>query len=913
MAFAGFLFHQYYFAMPNACLTFDAQGYLMVTNGCLQALRPEVGHQVISYIANGFHEGDRIALVQALGPAADLVKSGPIMPIVMGLPLLLLHKQAMSFNWQVVMVTMYGLQAISVGLIWAIARKYWGVAESRVAAVVAMFYPGFVINGGHALSEIPACAAVLLAAWMVIELFANERTDERANARRYHIKAITTGFVLALVTLARPTLLPLPVVLLTGLFCLSKALPSANFAWKSNMVALAAGALLCLAPWCAVKYVLTGHPSITIDRYGAYNFVAGMDTATDGLDIVSTGFVAHPDQFKLGFADVLTRVYRSAAANPLAFADMMIRKPMRLVEGPWNDFSVRSWTFPPAWQTWWHRILFLMALLGVINMSVRALKSRSFLKAAPTTVLGVIVGFHFISCLFIAMHRYMYTALPAVIILAAVETVALYRELDRAQLFALALATAAFPAVCSLVDLFSSDQTPLLPWTAAQLGIELTSILVAAAVAVVALFWCLTAFALTGRARTAGLRPPLQLTAWVIASIFLMVGCFASTYHSLRTMEYNQVLDARNGSITVNFATPKPLGTERYFILADCHSESVQPRPLRSIAASIDGHSVAGEFAPLFAIDQSQRENLMYARTIAAASGTEVEAIRQWWCLPIQAKELPQSSEMTVTLTNGSAGNSTIYIGADYFSSGTTNHELSITEFSWTKGFMANHPGEMRMDVWGKAGYRPPLQQQIRPRIYLLCVRQEAITDSASVSIERRFPDALISPKLSQQMARYELNDLATLPRQSAIKVTTSGIYRAVGRKSGEASVCMVEHVERDGETGEQLAPLAPSVLKTMRYWQPFKFCDYVPLSNFASARLGSLRSLDVLVFGRPWYEALQYATVRPRSTTEFRDIKTEVESVSLIDLQHQQWRLVRPTPQQGDSREEADKTKCRQ
>jgi hypothetical protein len=909
VAFAGFLFHQQFFGMPNACLTFDGQGFLMVTNSWLQVLRPEMANQLFAYISNGFHEVDRVALVHALGPAFDIVKGGPIMPIVMGLPLLMVHKPAISANWQVLMMTMYLLQATCAGLIWSITRKYWGITEGRAAALVAMLYPGFVINGGRALSEIPACTIVLLAAWAVMDLFAGQ---ERAYARRYRLQATFAGFALALMTLARPTLLPLPLVLLAVLFGLFKVLRSTHIDWKSTIVALAAGALLCLAPWCAVKYVLTGHPSITIDRYGAYNLVAGMDTTTDGLDVVSTGFVAHPEQFKLSFGEVLNRVYRSAAADPFAFADMMVRKPTRLIDGPWNDFSVRSWTFPLSWQTWWHRILLLMALVGFINMMVRSFKSESFLRAAPTAVLGTIIGFHFISCLFITMHRYMYTAMPAVIILAVAETIALYRELDRTHFAALALLTAAFPAACSLVDVLSSDRTPLVPWVATQLGIEWTSILVAAGVSAVAAVWCLVAFAMTSR-----LRRPLQLTSWVVASALLTVGCFASTYRSTRTMEYNYALDARNGSITVHFATPKPTATERYFILSDLHSESVQPRPLRSVSATIDGHPIAGEFTPLFEFDQSQRENFMYERTVAAASGSEVEAIRQWWCQPIESRNLPQSEDMTVTLTSDRANNSPVFVGANYCMPGGKNHELSITEFSWTKGFMANHPGDMRMDVWQKtAGSRPPLpydRQVIQPRIYLLCVQQPVPDHVATASIAKRFSDALISPKLSQQMARYEFNGLEALSGQAAIKVTTSGVYHALDGKVGEASVCMVEHLSREGATAEQLAPLAPSVLKTMPYWQAFQIDDYVPLSQADSATPASLRRIDVLVFGRPWYEALQYATVRPRSTTEFKDIKIEVAPANLVDLQHEQWKLVRPTPQQSENREDRDKTKCRQ
>lgn len=922
--------HLFCLNSPNITLVFDSRGYLAIVESWLRIANPEFICKVGQYVVHGCSPVERAALAHYMGSASEILKSGPLLPIILGIAYAATHTPPDCAHWQVGALAMILIQSLSVSMIWSLARSQWGIAAGRVAAVIALSYSGMVLNAGRLMSEIPAAFAVIFNCFVMVSLCRAECQSKESplTARKQFLNGGLFGFSLVLLMLARSALILLPLVVIPGLVLLARSRKIKLFAEPRFIAGAAVSIGIFLSPWILCEQILTGHPGVLIDRYGAYNLFTGCDVRNDGFDVLPSQCVSHPEQFKASTSDAVKMIIANAAKQPADFVSLMLRKPARLIDSPWNDFQVPCWGMPWILQTWWHQLLILFAAAGFLRSTSAAISARRLEKQIPPVVLTTVIGYHLITCAFITMRRYMVTAMPAVIVLAAVGMVMTYRELPRKRFLLFVSATCALAALLCSVTFFSEAQHQLLPIMASAIGIEPVCLLVTATLAVAIFAW----FRMCVRSVSDVSGGWLRLT-WLGLAAVVAIFCSAATVHDLHSMEYNYALCGAHPTLQVQIPAQNIADADAgCYLLADIHGSGAIPFSPSSLSVYVNGRKANADFQPLLSIDQTQRENMLYERVFAACGGAEPENLRQWWLTEIPSSLVGgrKSGPIKVELSDADR-HQPVFVGADFYSPGRRNHELSIRRFSWSKGFSINPAGEMRMgeiaaddNVIPVATDRNTKGQLLRPRVYLLVVDKDSSTRQSLGSHGPAIvplPDAHIRLAAAQRLVEYRISP-AQLPPFARASALTAGRNAAAGAQTnradgptglapvglrlrisgllrcpsgqGEGSIAIVEQLSSDNGTATELNPFAPTAIKADTGWRHFSFADFIPLNRSTYG----IESLRVILAGHPWFDVLQYSNYRPHAPIDFKDLQLQFEPVQLLDLDSQHWHVIKSLPQ---------------
>jgi hypothetical protein len=699
--------------------------------------------------------------------------------------------------------------------------------------------------------------------------------------------------------LGRPTFLPLPVVLT---FILAVVFTKNRLKLKRPrqlFAASIAGFTLCLTPWIISEWLITGHPSIVTNRYPAYNLFAGCSLDQDGLEVLPGPYVAHPDQYSQEVSAVAREIVQKAKRDPVAFIDLMLRKPVRLLDGPWNEFEVPCWGLPWSAQKWLHQFIMLLCAFGLFAAIKRASSDRRASRLLPPAVLGTMILFIFINLIFVTTRRYMFPVMPAIVVLAAFALRWKYANGNRRQFARFLLLTAALPTGCILTDYLVGAPSQVLANLALHLGIPFVSGTVAFLLSALACTWFLLL------AREWNFSKPVLLL-WLALMGITISACFTSTARSMRCLEYRIRLAKPHPTIETAISLPSSLSftNRRFFILADCVPDRSNPAPFRNLALSVNGSPIPGSFQPLLAMDASERENFIYERSFAASGATEVEMIRQWWCIELPPHMVRNATgSLSVRLENKS-DRLPVFLAADFFQKGHPIHALSIRRFSWNKGFYIDSPGEMRLDEWHTPPAATAFERGLRPRVSLLIVQDKYGSSSSACTI--LLPDARIGRHSPEQLVSHtvkgsDLQGQGAASQNDALKLHVSGEARS---PAGEASCALVEHIVRAGKHMQEYAPTAPSKIATASEWSPFQFDDLVPLEapEEQKQNVGALKpwhqsnhleSVQLILAGRSWWDVLQYGLSKPAAPAAFRNLSISCRPVNLIDLQHEDSNLI--------------------
>lgn len=910
---AVFAYHVFLSGTPHITVVFDSTGYLSVTNSCVKVFTPELFAKLGSYLAHGLPESERLAIVQYIGPARDIIRSGPTMPVILGMAHSVARSTVICAHWQIGAWSMILTLAATVCLTWQLARDAWNLPTARIAAVLSATYCGFIVSSGRVMSEIPATFAVTLCAWAFFKVSRDAAWvadgSRKSSLATSTINGVLLGGSVAFLMIARSNLVLLPLVLVAIISVL---------AWQSRIRAIASPVLFCtaatsfflfLAPWILCEKVITGHPSIMIDRYGAFNLFTGLDVQNDGYDVLPSDLVPHPDRFKGTPGQALAMAAHNAAEAPAAWVDMALRKPTRLVDSPWNDYQATCFMAPWLAQIWWHQVIVLLGLFGLTQALVDGFKRKDFTKQVAPTMFAVTLAYHLVTCAFVTMRRYLFTAMPEVIILAGWAVYHTWKHNSRPQFLKFLAATVLLPAAILAVDFFCQtphDWLPALAQNTSHGGVRWSLTIGLTAIFI----WYLSYTAKQTNLRSV----PWLNRAWWSATTLLSIIFIITTAHNLGAMHSNIALSDSHASKTVTFSARdiSPFAQQRWLLLVDCHRQG-QPagaEPLRSLSASVNGHAVGGAFKPFFAIDQSQRENLVYESVFASCSGVELENIRQWSVLEVPNAFIENATThrtIDVELTNGNPG-SPIYLAADYYTAGRYNQEISVRRFSWSKGFSINPSGEMRMPVWTKDGADcskatlQPGKQHLQPRAYLVLVKDSKVspaggkagtalasqptavqpsadttstgqsTGSQSLSTETLtegsnasdgfsaaivLPNAAIGKRSHQRVFQHTITTaqlpsfvtseaFASADANAAVRMRITGSVKAKG-KHAIASIGIVETIVQAGERREELCPMAPTSIPADSEWRPFQFEDVIPLGSFAPGKKASAGKIESL------------------------------------------------------------------
>lgn len=912
LAIAVFSCHQAFFNTPNLSLIFDSQGYLAVGNACQKLFSWEFLSAVFSYAGSGFSEAARLQALNKLGGAFDLAFSGPIVPFFLAVVYNILGKEATTQNWLVGANAFLVISALLVPLIWLSARQFWGPGQARLAAIIALTYPPLAINSWRILGDVTTCVAAALLIVLLAKLIMNRSFGIAA-----FLWGLCTGITIVLLMLGKTPLMPLPWILLAEIFCLAIILKVHSVFNIQYLVGILLGCALALGPWMLIKQIITGQPSIIVDRGGSYNLWVGCSLPADGWDVLPSRYVTHPKEFTKTANEVRSEILNAFRDKPLSFIDLMARKPSRLMCAPWNDFQNSFFCISWVVQKWWQEVILLLAAAGALISLRVAVVRRDFKEIAPVIILSTFVLYFLVYAPVISMSRYFYPAIPALLLLASQGMFWLLSHLRKPAFQMLLLVTFVLPVVFMLLDPSVVVNSVWLGKQVAQFGVGNVALFGSTVVVIGLSLWFWMATLAVGKlAKLERLSHLLEkkghryLPVWLtarFAPLLVLVGVLvcasASSRQELFCLEWAKQLTGRK-SIESKIFVPRQAVPISWYLVVDAigTGESANANRHPQLNVQVNGKDVAGEVRPLWAVDCSQRDNLVYLKAFAYGQGKNVENIRQWWCLPIPANLIRDNGNNAISLmSSGDRETRPIVFGDFVTPQGEPGgHRLSLRNFSWCKGFFADCVGEMRMDsivkprgltnIW----FRAP---KVRPRIRLLAVEESPlsvpVTSStfslagASIGSSKEYVvDESVSPAILSDLNRQSRN----LPGPSAALIEVSVNYKSA--KGNKASVCLVENLEDvTGDTSAmQFAPCAPTVLKPIAHWQTVSFEDVLPLSSNRRDQPAKLAKLRVLLSGVSWWDLLSYGRYKTKNIVDFEDLSIRLTPIKVINLDSQKW-----------------------
>ncbi len=915
------------FLLNNPLLSqlFDSLGYMWTAGYLQKALSWNQLSQIAHFVLSGCPPEGRAALLASMPGLTEIIKTGPVLPAMLAAAYSILHKPLISSQWASSAWLMIVTSALTIVPVWFWARKIGGVGAARIAALLTVFYSGFGVNAARVLSEIPGIfvsVAALLSFVIVLITSASMKTEyaegSTRNERRRQKRGATlmlaglsllSGLLIGQMMLARPTLLPVPIILLACALLTSHFNRLKGLIRPSMFIGLAAGIILVFSPWLVCKLVLTGTPSIMVERYGPYNLCAGMDLRTDGWDVLPSEMVSHPNRFKLTMSEVLKQIARQAREQPAAFCQMLLRKPCRLIDTPWNDFQIRYLGIPWLIQRFLHQLILLCGALGILMMLGDGWKRKNVLLVASGTVLGSFVCYHFISCIFITMSRYFVTAVPELIIPAAYFLSQLKR--DRRVLFVLAGLLSA-PILSLAIDYLIAPGYGRLSDISSDFGLPQTA-------------WVL-AFVLTAILILAIIYPATQVfvslrgkLAAVILTLPVSIICLISTSHQLMCSEAILKLGAVDRKI-LQSTVALPNGTEcnQWYLIIDANDASTREpdrhiRPLLSgINLRLNGRALEANWQPLLALDNARREEVMYLAAFAYSSGKRATDFRQWIVCALPRENVKEGESNVIELSLKDDGKHP-KIFADFCdAAGDRIHSLSLTEFSWSKGFFADTPGEMRLDRFSvQSGLAKPRAEALRvagaasklkARMFLLGTNNKNLPNLYQSPPEIfKAPEINIGPHEKEIYSTWDIdlkknmkesgNTAADAISGRTVRIRVRGEIRS-NNPHADGSIALTENYSGGESNYSEFAPLAPQHLPADRNWRQFQFEDYIKpalaqtdLNGVKTGKTLRLSGLKLQFSGRPWWEVLAYGNFKIRSTIQFRNVQVEVETLPAMDL----------------------------
>lgn len=830
---------------------------------------------VTSYLLHGCLEPERLMLSHNLAPCLELIKTGPVLPGILSFAYMISGKPADTSHWQIGTIAMIVCQSLTVSMVWLLARRIAGTTAARVAAIIALTYPALVVNCGRLLTEMPAMAIVSFASWLLVAIFTGEESETKSSYGAI-LRGFALGATFGLLMLGRPNLVLLPVLILPSTFILQRIMKAGNFFSLKWLLGLILGFALLLGPWALCKQILTGHPSVSIDRNGPWNITAGCGIKEDGFDVQP--YASHPERFMTTMSDAVHNVVHDAAAQPAAFVWMMMRKPARLFDAPWNDFQIPCWGIP-----WWaqrlaHIAILLLAAVGALCGIDQGARKKKYALVVPPFILFLVVAYHLINCAFISMFRYSTTALPALFVLAALGIEHAVRL--RKEKATLGLAVCGVALLASLHALAYQPDHPdsFVPGLAHSLGTHTLALVGAFAVTALMAAWFFFLFRMVEE------RLP---RFFCVATGFLScLFAFCAVWFQLITVEAPLTFNLAQHPLKVEATINATESARKYYVMVDLASRLSHSNEnwCSAMAVSVNGKELPDQVRTWFETNMDLRETLMYQCQFAHAAEKNVQDFRQWYCMPVPSHMVRAGAANEITLSCRPNVDTDIQVFGDFRAHPA--HDLSLSEFSWTKGFFINAPGDIRLDRF-KA---EESSVDVTPRVYLISVPAESAPDTASARPSPKsaisVPDIKVGPGF-RPMVETVIDEKQLPGTASAFidawRIKVSGEIRCVSKPVGTGSVCLLEHLRTQRGEAEVFCPTAPLKLKADGEWRRFAFEDRLPLiatpsMEDANNSRATLTSLRILQGARSWWDVLQYGAFKGRSAVEYRDVKLEIE-----------------------------------
>lgn len=629
------------------------------------------------------------------------------------------------------------------------AARASSIRAAIFAGLLASFHPGMIIGSSRLISE--PLATLLIS--LVLALSASILLTQNTNSLRFYLKGLILGIALGFLQLTRSAMVLTTVAAFTFTF-----LKIRRERARKTLFTMLIGFALVMIPFVAIKRILAGDGSIVVDRLSSYNLLVGVD-----LD--ARGWLAYPfSNFKAAYElNHLEIIKRSLEHSPYRFWELMICKLPRLFAFPWNDFKSHIVCFAPGQLVFFHQMCLSLAAAGLCLVFADG-KDNSESSKRFNLLIIVISAFliHTAYLLFESQPHYALTAMPSLIIMAAV---ALDRIFSNAGTIRTAATVLPLTAIQLCTDFNTFQNIPALnhPYTA-----------LATAATFKTLIWLwiyLALYSISKQLSQRGCANKITISIVALLSIFysvLPLKCFQNTgewYHGPLAGQQSRITQIINLKAMHN----SPAGERDYYLIFDASnwrllgqnaSILVNGRRLPDVTPSLPLMSLIEE------LDNAEKRSdnkLVYApeevlSAMMNGAGGNNQELRQWFLVPIPEDSVA-GQELEVTLEKSwTAGADERLYGSYIFK----KNQLTIPGpglYSWDKAFYGvenkNGFSDMRyltsMRIEGLTDRKEDLSpssgiQTGNYNIRLLAVKKndrpltESFITSASGSVEEEFP-----------------------------------------------------------------------------------------------------------------------------------------------------------------------------
>ncbi|MBX9689495.1 MAG: glycosyltransferase family 39 protein [Candidatus Obscuribacterales bacterium] len=395
---------------------------------------------------SGSASADNLHLLKAgMEPLKDFYISGPVFPAFLALIIAMVKGATADAQslWMPLLLGNSLVSAATVVFIALLAGQCFGRKTALIAALLAAFYPGFIVNSGRLYSETFAAFLLVMLSYIGLRGF-----KPGANSFAW---VFASGFLAAALQLTRSVM-----VVLSLAFLPLTAIQQKGFRRLTFILPFALGFSLIAAPWLAFQKLAFGGGGLVVDRVGHYNFFIGNNIDTQGWLSYP-----YPDGRNVESTSFPKLLQNAVEKSPQRWLRLMLDKPLRLFKYPWNDFRTAIGPFDFKWQVIFHEAVLLLSLLGLGLGLFLSRKEPSAQQLAGRLCLASLFAFHCIYYLFITVPRYNLTAIPEMIIFAAAAISMLFQQLEDPEKRKAALALIASAGI-----LFFSLRTDFVPYIA---------------------------------------------------------------------------------------------------------------------------------------------------------------------------------------------------------------------------------------------------------------------------------------------------------------------------------------------------------------------------------------------------------------------------------------------------------------
>ncbi len=283
-------------------------------------------------------------------------------------------------------------------LFWLLLMTVGKVTAHAGAALLAV-YPGYIIKCGELNLEPISGMLTILAVTLAVSAIVHERPRRFAAA----------GAVLGLLLLTRAAAAGLVVFLAAGI---------ALALWRERariipaLVRLGVGFAVPVLPWVILVWVYYGVPGVRDPEYGAANFRSSNMLPNRGYDLdhARADFWTYP-------------VGQAMVSQPGEYFKLYVEKFYRLWNRSYNDYR-NSLLVGVTAQTWSHRLLVLLAIIGLFFWPTQ------FNRHAALVAIAVIAYVSVLHTIWHSLTRYALPVIPLVIGAAVVGVAVLGRRLN---------------------------------------------------------------------------------------------------------------------------------------------------------------------------------------------------------------------------------------------------------------------------------------------------------------------------------------------------------------------------------------------------------------------------------------------------------------------------------------------------